>query len=180
MGTGTFAPQCESLDVLLTHIFQDSADDRYYLNVREQAAKLSSYADGFHTFGLEWSDKYLFTYMDSRLLQVTFIKFYIPFWQRGKFNSAFVNPWGQTGNDATPFDQDFYLIINLAVGGTNSWFPDGQGGKPWVDSASDAPLQFWNGQDQWLPTWEKGGATMKIKSVRMYQLEGMLTRGRCH
>jgi len=32
----------------------------------------------------------------------------------------------------------FYLIMNVAVGGTNGWFPDGVGSKPWVDSASSA------------------------------------------
>jgi len=56
--------------------------------------------------------------MDSRLLQVTFVNFNMPFWQRGKFDSAVTNPWGQTGLVSTPFDQDFYLIINVAVGGT--------------------------------------------------------------
>ena len=34
------------------------------------------------------------------------------------------NPWADskstTGN--APFDQDFYLILNVAVGGTNGWF----------------------------------------------------------
>jgi len=60
----------------------------------------------------------------------------------------------------------------VAVGGRNNWFPDGLAGKPWVDSSDQAPLQFWNGKDQWLPTWEKGGATMKVRSVRMYQQEG--------
>jgi len=98
------------------HWGPDSGSDRYYLNVREQAAKLSTFSDGFHIFGLEWTPKYLFTYMDSRLLQVTFVDFNQPFWQRGKFNSAITNPWGQTGLVSTPFDQDFYLIIVRITG----------------------------------------------------------------
>lgn len=32
----------------------------------------------------------------------------------------------------------FYLIMNIAVGGTNGFFPDGMGGKPWQDSSSTA------------------------------------------
>lgn len=64
------------------------------------------------------------------------------------------------------------LLQNVAVGGRNNWFPDGLGGKPWVDSSDQSPLQFWNGREQWLPTWEKGGATMKVRSVKMYQQEG--------
>jgi len=30
------------------------------------------------------------------------------------------------------------LIINLAVGGTIGYFPDGLGGKPWSDSSPRA------------------------------------------
>jgi hypothetical protein len=50
-------------------------------------------------------------------------------WERGGFgekivnNSALHDPWSQTGNPATPFDQPFYLILNVAVGGTNGYFP---------------------------------------------------------
>jgi hypothetical protein len=29
----------------------------------------------------------------------------------------------------------FYLILNVAVGGTNGWFPDGPE-KPWLDGSS--------------------------------------------
>ena len=56
-----------------------------------------------------------------------------------------MNPWGYTGNDATPFDQEFYLILNVAVGGTNGWFDDGVQGKPWVNDDPSAKLEFWNG-----------------------------------
>jgi hypothetical protein len=29
----------------------------------------------------------------------------------------------------------FYLILDVAVGGTNGWFPDGAGNKPWLNGA---------------------------------------------
>jgi hypothetical protein len=32
----------------------------------------------------------------------------------------------------------FYLILNVAVGGTNGFFPDKQGNKPWQDSSKTA------------------------------------------
>jgi hypothetical protein len=32
----------------------------------------------------------------------------------------------------------FYLILDVAVGGTNGFFPDNVGGKPWVDSSLTA------------------------------------------
>ncbi len=50
-------------------------------------------------------------------------------WDRGNFgadivnNSALHDPWSQTGRPNTPFDQDFYLILNVAVGGTNGFWP---------------------------------------------------------
>ncbi|TLD23572.1 glycoside hydrolase family protein [Venturia nashicola] len=64
--------------------------------------------------------------------------FKTPFFDKGGFPLTDSNgthldkPW-QGGSDATPFDQDFYLILDVAVGGTNAWFKDGASGKPWVD-----------------------------------------------
>ena len=29
----------------------------------------------------------------------------------------------------------FYLIMDVAVGGTSGWFPDGKGDKPWLDQS---------------------------------------------
>jgi len=33
------------------------------------------------------------------------------------------NPWALSPNPNAPFDQDFYLILNVAVGGTSGYFP---------------------------------------------------------
>lgn len=61
-------------------------------------------------------------------------------WQQGQFggltvnSSLLVDPWSQTGNPSTPFDQPFFLILNVAVGSRNGWFPDGVGNKPWTDA----------------------------------------------
>lgn len=35
---------------------------------------------------------------------------------------------------------EFYLVIDLAAGGTSGWFPDGVGGKPWYDGSAS----MWN------------------------------------
>ena len=34
----------------------------------------------------------------------------------------------------------FYLILDVAVGGTNGWFPDGADGKPWLDGSQSKSL----------------------------------------
>ena len=51
-------------------------------------------------------------------------------WQRGQFSTdttngtILENPWAKSaGNLNAPFDKDFYLILNLAVGGQNGYFP---------------------------------------------------------
>jgi hypothetical protein len=107
--------------------------------------------------------------VDTRLHQMQSLTFNKPFFQRGDFPSvvqngsqsiALQNPW-INGTDASPFDQRlypyicaledlltfsycfnhsaFYLILDVAVGGTNGWFPDNAGGKPWLDgSASES------------------------------------------
>jgi hypothetical protein len=50
-------------------------------------------------------------------------------WTYGEFAGESINgsipvdPWSSTGRKNTPFDESFYLILNVAVGGTNGWFP---------------------------------------------------------
>ena len=69
--------------------------------------------------------------MDSRLVQVLFFSFDKNdqnMWERGNFstqveNGTFLqNPWANTTAKNAPFDQEFYLILNVAVGSRNSWF----------------------------------------------------------
>jgi hypothetical protein len=49
-------------------------------------------------------------------------------WSRGQFQNAVENstlldnPWKNSVNNNAPFDQEFFLILNLAVGGRTGWF----------------------------------------------------------
>ncbi len=156
------------------HWGPDADEDAYLKTTNSKYSLHSEYGASFHTYGIEWTNKYLFTYIDTRLLQVYYKTFSKPLWSQGDFPYAtdngtiLVDPWSQTGRDNTPFDQDFYLIINVAVGGTNGWFLDGSDGKPWVDASASAKSQFWSAKDQWYPTWEKNGQ-MIVESVKMWQ-----------
>lgn len=100
-----------------------------------------------------------------------------PFWKYGGFPLADANgtrldnPWAHTNSNTSPFDHDFYLVINLGVGSTNGWFEDSKCGKPWIDKSARAKLDFWEARNQWLPTWKDGGQ-MKVKSVKMWQQNG--------
>lgn len=159
------------------HWGPDSDNDQWWRNNVKREALHTTYSAGFHTFGLEWSEKYIFSYIDTRLLQVLYTSFDAPFWQRGHFppsganGTRLVDPWSQTGRESTPFDQSFYLILNVAVGGTNGWFDDGVEGKPWVDASPTAKRDFWNANEEWWPTWQEDGQ-MAVKSVKIWQQKG--------
>ncbi|KAG6812811.1 hypothetical protein H0H92_000269 [Tricholoma furcatifolium] len=121
-----------------------------------------SFDTDFHTYALEWTEDFIRIYVDTRLhYMMPVLSLKESFWQRGDFPSVVQNgsesivlnnPW-VNGSTAAPFDQSFYLILNVAVGGTNGWFPDGAGDKPWLDGSQNAMADFWNNRDQWLPTW---------------------------
>ncbi|KAF1955282.1 putative beta-1,3-glucan-binding protein precursor [Byssothecium circinans] len=95
-------------------------------------------------------------------------------WEKGNFGGATVNgsvvenPWKATGRGNTPFDERFYLILNVAVGAQNGWFFDGKFNKPWVDNGPAAARDFIKAKDQWVPTWGEGNDRgMTVKSVKM-------------
>jgi len=96
-------------------------------------------------------------------------------WHRGNFGesiynkSALYDPWSHTGKANTPFDQDFFLILNVAVGSTNGFFKDGVGNKPWGDGSETAPKEFWDSRSQWESTWGEGDTRgMTVRSVKMW------------
>ena len=76
------------------------------------------------------------------------------------------------GSAAAPFDQEFYLIMNVAAGGTSGWFPDGVGDKPWLDQSSTAIRDFTEKQATWSATWpsSEDDRAMRVKSVKMWKL----------
>jgi hypothetical protein len=137
------------------------------------------YDDGFHDYVLEWDETFMRMYVDSRLVHMYEINLgRSSFWELGDFppvvqngsdSVVLQNPW-VNGTKAAPFDQPFYLIMNVAVGGTNGWFPDGPE-KPWLDGSATAPLDFLRAQDKWYPTWPQDTfrRAMVVDSVKMWQ-----------
>jgi len=43
--------------------------------------------------------------------------------------------------------------MNVGVGSTNGWFPDGQAEKPWLNQAQNPARDFITAIDKWYPTW---------------------------
>ncbi|OXV11865.1 hypothetical protein Egran_00374 [Elaphomyces granulatus] len=159
--------------------------DAYWRTSHSKHIRRTDFSKGFHTFGLEWSQDYLFTYLDNRLEQVLYWSFPSgqTMWQAGHFagetvnQSLLVDPWSQTGRTNTPFDQPFYMILNVAVGSTNGFFPDGMGNKPWTDEGN-APSDFYKALSAWYPTWATGETRgMTVKSVKIWQ-EGTCSKSK--
>lgn len=106
----------------------------------------------FHTYGVEWIPSGMRYFIDGQ--ETTFI------------------PYGH------PFDQDFYIIMNLAVGGTLGYFPEeavNEGGRSWRND-EDGMTYFWKYRKHtWLPTWNLGenddkDASFHIDYVRVWAL----------
>ncbi|KAH7867750.1 concanavalin A-like lectin/glucanase domain-containing protein [Lentinula edodes] len=75
-------------------------------------------------------------------------------------------------NWSAPFNQEFYLIISLAAGGTSGWFPDNVGGKPWADGDPGAMKAFAEAQDTWSATWptSEDDRAMRVDWVKMWKM----------
>lgn len=106
--------------------------DGYYKTTKAKRLRRGDYSDGFHTYGMQWTPNYIYFYIDSRIHQILFIGFKpeVPLFDLGEFsrqsqNSTVVpNPWLKSNatDGNAPFDQKFYLILNVAVGSRNGWF----------------------------------------------------------
>jgi hypothetical protein len=138
-----------------------------------------SYDQDFHTYALEWDKDFMRMYVDSRLHHLLDLRVKQTFFEMGDFPAVvqngsqaiiLTNPW-VNGTKSAPFDQSFYLILDLAVGGTNGWFPDGDE-KPWLDGSTTPMLDFWRNRNSWLSTWSTSNPEDRsfiIDSVKMWQ-----------
>lgn len=120
-------------------------------------------SDDFHVYGLVWNESYIGTYLDKEDQVVLSYPINQSFWDLGGWGKSRDNPW-QGATKAAPFDQEMYLIINLAVGGTNGFFPDGFG-KPWSNTSPNAVNEFWAAKNQWMPTWTQA---MMVDYVKVW------------
>lgn len=139
------------------HWGPNSGSDAYSktTNGYKYPSSIDDLTTGFHTYGMEWTPNGIRTYIDQQLTQITYFEFPSKgFWDFGDFASNLVNPWFG-GKKSTPFDQDFYLILNVAVGGTNGYFQDRVGNKPWSNGLTrdEAMAQFDKSKAQWYDTW---------------------------
>ncbi|KAJ7591525.1 concanavalin A-like lectin/glucanase domain-containing protein [Mycena floridula] len=139
----------------------------------------------FHTYTLEWTPKFMRFYVDSRLQASLFVKTTKSkesFFSRGKYPVTNINattgteevvnnPYKDAPNNA-PFDQKFYLEMDIGAGGTAGWFQDNVGNKPWVDGSEKAMSDFAAAQPSWSSTWPStlDDKAFRIDSVKMWQV----------
>ncbi|CAD7089074.1 unnamed protein product [Hermetia illucens] len=131
----------------------------------------------FHRFQFEWSPDRIAFKIDD--VEVGTVDVGNGFWDRVGFGAKYpglANPW-KGGEKSAPFDQEFHLIINLAVGGV-AFFPDNVSnpdGKPWLNTSPTAITEFWEARNAWLKTWhyydrENTDSHFQIDYVRVYGL----------
>jgi beta-glucanase (GH16 family) len=131
-----------------------------------------TFNDDFHVFGFVWTADRMYSYLDTDDNRVLDLPINEDFWTLGNFPEPYTNPWVASPNKNAPFDKEFYLILNLAVGGTSGYFPDGVGGKPWTNSDGHAVNNFYNSKGQWYPTWDQkgSGSALQVDYVRVWAL----------
>ncbi|KAL4233975.1 hypothetical protein ACF0H5_005630 [Mactra antiquata] len=121
----------------------------------------------FHDYRLEWTIDYIQVFVDNRKMMD--IPIHQSFWNWGHFGGN--NIWS-SGTKAAPFDKPFYLILNVAVGGTSNFFPDSwhyNSRKPWRNDSPNENADFWNAKNDWLPSWHGDDVAMEIDYVQMTQ-----------
>lgn len=91
-----------------------------------------AWSENFHTYKMVWTQTNIQFFIDDAAVGT--VDAGSGFWDRGGWeNSGIGNPW-QGASLMAPFDQEFYIIINYAVGGTAFFadnFVNGNGQKPW-------------------------------------------------
>ncbi len=75
-------------------------------------------ASDWHTYALEWSGDYLRWFVDGVHLQTVDKDAYYSYYYKSEFEG-----YALAADPAAPFNQDFHLIVNLAVGGIGPGVP---------------------------------------------------------
>lgn len=163
------------------HFGPNTEQDHWFSATGVSTLFRSYFNDEFYTFGLEWDEESIWTWRGTRSRKSFEKKFDRNLWESSNFlpatknGSVVNNPWKSSlHTNIAPFDQDFYLILDVAVGGTNGYFNDGDPStpdKPWSNSGINPRADFWKARDSWVPTWaqdpkERG---MAVDYVKMWQ-----------
>lgn len=136
------------------------------------------FAEDFHTYKLIWTPQMMTFKVDDNTVGSVNSTADGGFWKRGRFDEREPdqsNPW-RYGTLMAPFDQEFYVIINLAVGSV-IYFGDDlinkPTQKPWSNDSPHAMTEFWDGKDGWIDTWNHGindDSHLQVDYIRIYAI----------
>ncbi|XP_055607290.1 beta-1,3-glucan-binding protein-like [Uranotaenia lowii] len=162
------------------HFGPNAWTNAYYTSTEPRnSASGQGFDKDFHLYQMEWTPDFMKISVDNEQLMLVEGNF----WKRGNFDELAPgtrNPW-ISGTKMAPFDQEFFIIINLAIGGTQGYFPDEKYSnpkpKPWRNwtPVGEAMKAFWDKRDDWLPSWnidENDGkdASFQIDYVKVWAL----------
>lgn len=146
--------------------------NNFLATMGKASKKNGSFADDYHVYSMDWTKDGMHFYVDN----TTILKFTVPeggFWQLGGFEKSHPgssNPW-EGGHKMAPFDQEFFIIMNVAVGSNKFFFEGLTPKKPWGKDDARAKLEFWKAREEWHPTWKGDEAAMKVDYVRVWKLK---------
>lgn len=140
------------------------------------AANGATFGNRFHKYRVDWGPDFgLKFFLNDELIMTVnppngFWAYGKDFWKDLPDSE---NPW-KNGGRLTPFDQPFYIILNVAVGGTNFFFPDDVTNqnypKPWKNNAPFAQTDFYRAKNNWYSTWKGDDSAMQINYIRVWKL----------
>lgn len=89
-GNGYFYPGGKDWMTSTLHWGPSSDKDAYWRTTYGRQLRRSDYTKEFNTFGVEWTEDYIFTYLNSRLVQTLYTGFKkdSTLWQLGQFQSV--------------------------------------------------------------------------------------------
>ncbi|KAK7485944.1 hypothetical protein BaRGS_00022810 [Batillaria attramentaria] len=138
-----------SNDVAFSHLHYGYAPEHHIAPEGEYTLPHAMFGEGFHKWWVDWTERHIIHFPDN-----------------------VQNVWANGGWNA-PFDQPFFLMLDLAVGSTMFWdsFVNHPYPKPWSNQEPEetAMQKFWAARHLWQPTWNGEQAAMKIRSVKMQQ-----------
>ncbi|PVD21156.1 hypothetical protein C0Q70_19323 [Pomacea canaliculata] len=142
--------------------------NHYSLTHGEVRKSQGNFHTEFHTWKLDWTHDHIITSVDGQQV----LRVVPPAGGFTELGHVTGSPWPANSKMA-PFDHDFFLILNVAVGGTNGYFPDGWNygvAKPWPNNSPHANADFWAKRNQWESTWHGNNAAMEIDYVELRSL----------
>uniref|UniRef100_A0A1Q3FIF0 Putative beta-13-glucan-binding protein-like isoform x3 n=1 Tax=Culex tarsalis TaxID=7177 RepID=A0A1Q3FIF0_CULTA len=120
-------------------------------------------ATKFNNYQMTWTEDVIQFGINGKVYRT--VTPYEGFWKLGGFGH---NPWPQ-GSKMAPFDKEFFLVMNVAVGG--NFFPDNVRNphrKPWTQGSPSAMTEFYKAKPDWYSTWHGEDAALQVDYVKVW------------